>query len=94
MFNGLRRMLLWFRVINMNKKMIVLSEYELEKCKKFSIKSAKNQQAIEFGQSDTKARSETEIARDNLIGKMAEVAFARMLKEDFEIDIPLDFNHS
>lgn len=26
-----------------------------------------------------------------MIGKMAEVAFARMLKEDFNIDIPLDF---
>ena len=75
----------------MNKRIIVLSDSELEKCKVFSVKSAKTQQAIEFGQADTKARSETEIARDNLIGKMAEVAFARMLKEDFEIDIPLDF---
>ena len=73
-------------------KIITLTPDELQKCKEFSIKSAKSQQAIEFGQSDTKARSISEIARDNLIGKMAEVAFARMLKEDFDIDIPLDFN--
>lgn len=73
-------------------KVITLTAEELEKCKEFSIKSAKSQQQIEFGQHDTKARSISEIARDNLIGKMAEVAFARMLKEDFNIDIPLDFN--
>lgn len=79
-------------VIGMNRKIITLTPDELQKCKEFSIKSAKSQQAIEFGQSDTKARSISEIARDNLIGKMAEVAFACMLKEDFDIDIPLDFN--
>ena len=73
-------------------KVITLTAEELEKCKDFSIRSAKSQQQIEFGQHDTKARSVSEIARDNLIGKMAEVAFARMLKEDFGIDIPLDFN--
>ena len=78
-------------VIGMDK-IITLTPDELQKCKEFSIKSAKSQQAIEFGQTDTKARSVSEIARDNLIGKMAEVAFARMLKEDFNIDIPLDFN--
>ena len=76
----------------MNSKIITLTAEELERCKEFSIQSAKSQQTIEFGQSDTKARSIAEVARDNLIGKMAEVAFARMLKEDFNIEIPLDFN--
>lgn len=72
-------------------KIIILTAEELALCKDFSIKSANSQQAIEFGQSDTKARGVSEIARDNLIGKMAEVAFSRMLKEDFDIDVPLDF---
>lgn len=75
----------------MSNKIITLTVEELSLCKEFSIKSAKSQQAIEFGQSDTKARALSEIARDNLIGKMAEVAFARMLKEDFNLEIPLDF---
>lgn len=72
-------------------KTITLTKEELEKCKAFSEKSAKTQQPIEFGQSDTVARKRAEIARDTLIGKMAEVAFARMLKEDFNLDVPLDF---
>ena len=76
----------------MDKKIITLTKEELDRCKDFSQRSAETQQAIEFGQSDTKARSVSEIARDNLIGKMAEVAFARMLKEDFDVDVPLDFN--
>lgn len=75
----------------MGKKIITLTEEEMSLCKQFSINSAKSQQAIEFGQSDTKVRDVLEIARDNLIGKMAEIAFSRMLKEEFDIDIPLDF---
>ena len=34
-----------------------------------------------------------EIARDNLIGKIAEVAFSKMMKENYRIDVPLDFNY-
>lgn len=75
----------------MQYRTIVLTEEETEKSKDFSVRSARTQQAIEFGQSDTKAREFSEIARDNMIGKMAEIAFARMLKEDFGIDVPLDF---
>lgn len=70
---------------------IVLSERELKKCIKFSYKCAKNQQRIEFGQRDVSERSISEIGRDNLIGKIAEVAFAKMLKEQFGIKIKLDF---
>lgn len=72
---------------------ITLSAQELQRCAEFSIKSANNQQAIEFGQHTTKARSVKEIARDNLIGKIAEVAFSKMMKENYGIDVPLDFNY-
>lgn len=72
---------------------IVLTDDEMDKCREFSRISAASQQAIEFGQHTTKARPEKEIARDNLIGKMAEVAFSKMMKENYGIDVPLDFNY-
>ncbi len=71
---------------------IYLTKEELQKCKDFSIESAKTQQAIEFGQSDTAARSVREIARDNLIGKMAEVAFKKFLLTNYGITSEIDFN--
>lgn len=76
-----------------NVKHITLTSEELEKCREFSKRSASSQQAIEFGQRTTKARSVKEIARDNLIGKIAEVAFSKMMKENYGIDVPLDFNY-
>ena len=72
---------------------IVLTDAEMDKCREFSRISAASQQAIEFGQHTTKARPEKEIARDNLIGKMAEVAFSKMMKENYGIDVPLEFNY-
>lgn len=72
---------------------ITLSEQEFCRCVEFSKASAMNQQRIEFGQADTTPRSNNEISRDNLIGKMAEVAFAKMLKEVFSIQTELDFNY-
>lgn len=77
----------------LNVKRIQLSPEELQKCIDFSKGSAPNQQAIEFGQRTTAARSTQEIARDNLIGKIAEVAFSKMMKENYGIDVPLDFNY-
>ena len=72
---------------------ITLNEQEFAKCVEFAKKCALNQQQIEFGQSDTKPRDTAEISRDNLIGKMAEVAFAKMLHERCDIEIELDFNY-
>ena len=72
---------------------ITLSQEELDRCYEFSIKCAENQQMIEFGQSDTAERSVTEIGRDNYIGKIAEVAFAKMLRDLFNIKIDLDFEY-
>lgn len=72
---------------------IVLSREDVDICREFSEKCAKNQQEIEFGQRDTARRSINEIARDNLIGKLAEVAFAKMLNQSCGIIIDLDFNY-
>ncbi len=73
-------------------KIITLTPDEMQKCITFSEESAKSQQQIEFGQKDTKARSVKEIARDNLIGKMAEVAVSRMLREEYGIHFPVNFD--
>ena len=73
-------------------KTIVLSEYDMQRCLSFSKESAESQQAIEFGQSDTVPRKTAEIARDNLIGKMAEVAVSRMLREDFGVHFTVNFD--
>lgn len=72
---------------------IRLTGSELEQCREFSYVSARSQQAIEFGQRTTKARSVNEISRDNLIGKIAEVAFSKMMKENYGINVRLDFNY-
>lgn len=70
---------------------ITLTESEYRRCFDFSQESARSQQAIEFGQRDTKPRSEREIARDNLIGKMAEVAVVKMLRERFHLHLPINY---
>ena len=72
---------------------IQLSQEEMKKCREFAAECAKNQQQIEFGQSDTTPRGTQEISRDNLIGKMAEAAFARMMEENYGIQIELDFRY-
>ena len=60
-------------------------------CVQFSNESAKSQQDIEFGQRNTAPRSIKEIARDNLIGKMAEVAVVKMLREDYQLHLPINY---
>lgn len=70
---------------------ITLTPDEMKKCIEFSKKSAETQQDIEFGQKDTKPRPTEEIARDNLIGKMAEVAVLRMLREKYGIHYPVNY---
>lgn len=72
----------------------ILSEEDLNLCVEFSEQSAPTQQDIEFGQNDIKARDVKEIARDNLIGKIAEVAFKRIIEKNYPDagEIPLDFS--
>ena len=72
-------------------KIITLSSFEMKQCRDFSLESAESQQPIEFGQHDTKPRSKKEIARDNLIGKMAEVGVAKMLQEWKDKGLITDF---
>lgn len=72
-------------------KKVVLTNEEMQKCREFSEKSAKSQQRVEFGQHTTKERPIEEIARDNMIGKIAEVAFQKILRENYGIDVGLDW---
>lgn len=72
---------------------IYLTEAQIAKCEEFSRECAKQQQQIEFGQSDTKKRSIQEIFRDNMIGKIAEVAVANFIETKYDISIELDFNY-
>lgn len=72
---------------------IILNQEEINKCIEFSKKCANNQQEIEFGESTTIHRNVKEISRDNLIGKMAEVAFQKFIKSKFNIDTEVDFNY-
>ncbi len=76
-----------------NVKNITLSDDEMRRCREFSGKSAVNQQPIEFGEKTTAPRSVQETARDNLIGKIAETAFSKMMRENYGIEIALDFNY-
>lgn len=73
-------------------KTISLSEYDMRRCTDFALESAKTQQDIEFGQRDAAPRGKGEIARDNMIGKMAEVAVTRMLLEDFGLHYVVNFD--
>lgn len=70
---------------------IQLTNTELQMCIDFSRNSAPTQQDIEFGQSDTVPRSNAEIGRNTLIGKIAEVAFSKLI-EKYGIHIDLDWN--
>ena len=74
------------------KKRIILSETEINKCLEFANMAAQHQQLYEFGQHDTNERSYKEAARDILIGKLAEVAVAKMLLEDYKLKVDLDFD--
>lgn len=69
-----------------------ITEQELEQCIDFARRSAPTQQDIEFGQHDIVPRSVDEVSRDTLIGKIAEVAFAKIMHENYGIDLELDFD--
>lgn len=74
-----------------DKKFIRLSPDELKRCEDFAVASARTQQKIEFGQNTTAERSVDEIIRDTLIGKIAEVAFHKLMAF-YGIAAPLDFD--
>ena len=70
---------------------IRLSEDELQRCIDFANNSAPTQQDIEFGQDDTAPRDDAEISRDTLIGKIAEVAFSKLMS-NYGLNVALDWN--
>lgn len=70
---------------------VVLSDYDMKLCGLFARFSARSQQRIEFGQKSTKEREFWEIARDNMIGKMGEVAVAQYLHKQFGLNVPVNF---
>lgn len=70
---------------------IILTDDELRQCREFARQSAPTQQHIEFGQDTTDERLDDEVGRDTLIGKIAEVAFSKVMKENYGLEVPLDF---
>ena len=68
-----------------------LSEYEYTMCVLFSEKSARSQRQIEFGSQNTAKRSLREVREDTLVGKMAEVAVVKMLREDYGLHLPVNY---
>ena len=71
-------------------KYMYLTAEEVNICLNFSKKAAKNTQKVEFGQSDSKVRSNEEIARDIFMGKLGEIAFKKYL-EKYDIKTSVDF---
>jgi hypothetical protein len=69
---------------------IELTPAELDRCWVFCRKVAKTQQTIEFGESAFN-RSTEEVARDSMIGRVAEVAFQKWVKINFKLGIKLDW---
>ena len=72
-------------------RMIQLTDYEYMMCVLFSEESARSQQKIEFGNKATAKRVNRDIREDTLCGKMAEVAFAKMLREDYKLHLPVNY---
>lgn len=72
-------------------RMIQLTDYEYMMCVLFSEESARSQQKIEFGNKATAKRINRDIREDTLCGKMAEVAFAKMLREDYKLHLPVNY---
>lgn len=73
-------------------QLVKLSVEEINLCKEFSSESAKSQREAQFGGSQKFNRAVDKIARDTLIGKLAEVAFSKFFNERFGVTINLDFN--
>ena len=71
--------------------LMTLSENEYRRCKEFALESAQSQQRIEFGNKNTSERSFGDIAEDTLVGKMAEVAVVKFLREKYGLHLPVNY---
>jgi hypothetical protein len=72
---------------------IPLTVEEMAKCRDFAIGCGETHQHIEFGQGDTQPRAASETARDIIIGKLGEVAFAKWFAANHGIELVLDFEN-
>lgn len=70
---------------------IHLNDYDMALSRLFAKQSALTQQHREFGEKTT-PRSDGETARDTLIGKMAEVAVANLIHDQFGLCAPVNFH--
>lgn len=69
---------------------INLTELELERCREFAIRSSQTQREIAFGQIGERS-TPYQITVDTHIGKVAELAFSKMLRDRFGIHTELDW---
>ena len=70
---------------------IVIPKEKVRECWAFSKECAKSQQSFEFGEANSHHRPADEIARDNMIGKLGEVALQQLFAK-FGIDVDLDMS--
>lgn len=68
-----------------------LSENEYRRCREFALESAQSQQRYEFGNKETTERSVEKTAENTLIGKMAEVAVVKFLREKYGLHLPVNY---
>ena len=71
--------------------LITLTDGEYKRCREFALESAQSQQPIEFGNKQTSERSIEDIAKDTIIGKMAEVAVVKFLREKYGLHLPVNY---
>lgn len=70
---------------------VQITDYEYIMCVLFSEQSARSQQRIEFGSKETAKRSVLEVKEDTLIGKMGEVAVVKLLREQYGLHLPVNY---
>jgi hypothetical protein len=70
---------------------VKISEEGLQKSYIFAAESSRSQRPDPFGQKDVNQRDKYAIQHNTWLGKIAEVAFAQMLKNNYDINVDLDF---
>ena len=70
---------------------VQLTDYEYMMCVLFSEESARSQQKIEFGNHMTNERSNRRVREDTLCGKLAEVAIAKWLRQNYKLHLPVNY---
>jgi len=70
---------------------IWLTDEQAKQCADFAEGSAGSQRRSMFGQNYTAVRTLERVKKNTYMGKLAEVAFSTMMKQKYDIDIPLDF---